>query len=42
MTSKSDWYTGYILDEIQKSSRKWLKNKLEEVRNTKRCEPTVK
>ena len=37
----ADWYANHILKKIQKEAREWLKNKIEEEKNTKRCETTI-
>jgi len=42
MSTKSDWYQSHILDEIQKASREWLKNKIKEANSSKRCETVIK
>ena len=42
MSTKSDWYQSHILDEIQRASREWLKNKIKEVNSSKRCETVIK
>ena len=41
MSLETDWYANHILEEIQKEAREWLKNKIEEEKNTKRCETTI-
>ena len=41
MSSNTDWYVNHILKEIQKEAREWLKNKIKEKKNTKRCETTI-
>ena len=36
------WYKGEILKDIEKESREWLKNKIEESKRAERCETTIK